>query len=143
MRDSLARQPSLVIRPTPITFGAPAGSATGSPFWFPAADTTTARRLVANRIAEQTLLILAQLFTAAENSKLMLITWRPVADGEADPLADVAGGAEAVRVEHLHRDDLRPGGEAGEGEVVAGARGDRPGDVGAVAVAVERLGRPP
>src|SRR3954454_9973881 len=75
VRESLARQASLVVRPTPTAWGAPAGRATGSPFSFPAAATTRAPRLNANLIAEQIPLILAQLLTPRENSKLMLITW--------------------------------------------------------------------
>src|SRR5829696_10532871 len=69
VRESLARQASLVVRPTPITCGAPAGNATGSPFSLPAAATTSARFLNANLIAEQIPLIFAQLFTPSENSK--------------------------------------------------------------------------
>src|SRR4051794_33149411 len=72
VRDSLARQASLVVRPTPITCGAPAGKATGSPFSFPAAATTRAPFLNAYLTAEQIPLILAQLLTPSENSKLML-----------------------------------------------------------------------
>src|SRR3954469_11985578 len=75
VRESLARQASLVVRPTPTTCGAPAGKATGSPFSFPAAATTSAPFLKANLIAEQIPLIFAQLLTPSENSKLMLITW--------------------------------------------------------------------
>ena len=74
VRDSSARQASLVERPTPITFGAPAGNATGAPLELPAAATTTAPRFLANLIASQTLLILLQLSTPVANSKLMLIT---------------------------------------------------------------------
>ena len=50
VRDSSARRASLVERPTPITFGAPAGNATGAPLELPAAA-TTAPRFLANLIA--------------------------------------------------------------------------------------------
>ena len=59
-------------------------------------------------------------------------------DGEADALGDVAGLAAAVFVEYPHRHQLRPVGEAGERDRVVGLLADRPGDVGAVAVFVER-----
>ena len=61
-----------------------------------------------------------------------------VGDGEADPLGDVGGVAAAVRVEHPHRHQLGPVGEPGEADPVVGLLGDRAGDVGAVAVLVER-----
>ena len=54
------------------------------------------------------------------------------------PLAMFARRAEALGVEHADGDDLRPGGEAGEAEVVAGPLGDRAGHVSSVPVLVER-----
>jgi hypothetical protein len=43
-----------------------------------------------------------------------------------------------VAVQHPHRHQLRPVGEAGDADRVAGLLADRPGDVGAVPVLVER-----
>ncbi len=59
-------------------------------------------------------------------------------DREADPLGDRRRVAAAVFVEHPDRHQPGPVGEAGERDPVAGLLGDRPGDVGAVAVFVER-----
>ena len=59
-------------------------------------------------------------------------------DGEADPLGDLIGPAAAQSVEHPHRHQLCPVGEAGEADAVVGLLGDSAGDVGAVAVFVER-----
>ena len=61
-----------------------------------------------------------------------------VVGGEHDPGRDVVGAAAAEAIEHPHRHQLRPVGEPGEADPVVGLLGDRPGDVGAVAVAIER-----
>ena len=54
------------------------------------------------------------------------------------PSAIVVGAAAPEPVEHPDRHQLRPVGEPGQADAVVGLLGDRPGDVGAVAVAVER-----
>ncbi len=48
------------------------------------------------------------------------------------------GPSAALGVEHPHRHQLRPEGEAGEADAVVGLLGDRAGDMRAVAVFVER-----
>ncbi len=68
----------------------------------------------------------------------MLITWAPWATAKRIPWAMSVGVAAAVLVEHPHRHQLRPVGEPGEADPVVGLLGDRPGDVGAVAVFVQR-----
>src|SRR6185369_13029801 len=61
-----------------------------------------------------------------------------VSDGEADAAGDRQGVAASLTVEHPHRHQLGAVGEPGEAEGVVGLLGDRAGDVGAVAVFVER-----
>jgi hypothetical protein len=82
-------------------------------------------------IAEQMPLIFPHEFEAHVDD-LRLVVGR-----EADPPGDVSRGPEALRVQHPDRDDLRVGGQPGECDAVPGPLSDRPGDVGAVPVAIE------
>jgi hypothetical protein len=62
-----------------------------------------------------------------------------VVGGEADRLRDVGNRAESAGREHLERHDLRAEGYAGDPDAVVRRLGDGTGDVGAVAVVVERI----
>ena len=62
-----------------------------------------------------------------------------VVGGPADAAGDPRGVALAGAVEHLDRHQLDAVGQPGEADRVAGALGDRAGDVGAVAVVVVRV----